>query len=387
MSYRSVIDRVRRFDAYPKTLEDFRIKTFTGAAVTIVSSAIMLLLFFSELKYYLKTEIGEELIVDISRGQKLRINIDVVFHRMSCGFLSIDAIDVSGVQQINVVHNVYKRRLNLTGAPIDDPEKEEALGNTLPSVTTQQSENMTEKCGSCYGAETEETKCCNTCEDVQDAYRLRGWAMRKLSEIAQCQLEGWAQKMKLQENEGCQVFGYLEVNRVAGNFHVAPGRSFQQHHLHVHDLLPYSSTDFNVSHTIRHLSFGTKIPGKSNPLDDTVVMTEDGAMMYQYYVKIVPTRYVRIDGRTLSTNQFSVTRHQKSIKSSSGEQGLPGLFIIYELSPLMVLYTEKQKSLTHFLTGICAIIGGVFTVAGLIDAMIYHSARAIQRKIELGKVS
>lgn len=36
-----------------------------------------------------------------------------------------------------------------------------------------------------------------------------------------------------------------------------------------------------------------------------------GATMFQYYVKIVPTTYVRKDGATLQTNQFSVTRHQK----------------------------------------------------------------------------
>ena len=39
------------------------------------------------------------------------------------------------------------------------------------------------------------------------------------------------------------------------------------------------------------------------------------------------------------------------------------------------------------MTGICAIIGGVFTVAGMIDSMVYHSAKALQKKIELGKAS
>jgi len=34
----------------------------------------------------------------------------------------------------------------------------------------------------------------------------------------------------------------------------------------------------------------------------------------------------------------------------------------------------------------CAIIGGVFTVAGMIDAMIFHSLRSWQKKNELGKL-
>ncbi|GCB79565.1 hypothetical protein scyTo_0020223 [Scyliorhinus torazame] len=89
--------------------------------------------------------------------------------------------------------------------------------------------------------------------------------------------------------------------------------------------------------------------------------------------------------QVVRTNQFSVTRHEKVANGLIGDQGLPGVFVLYELSPMMVKFTEKHRSFTHFLTGVCAIIGGVFTVASLIDSLIYHSARAIQKKIELGK--
>lgn len=113
---------------------------------------------------------------------------------------------------------------------------------------------------------------------------------------------------------------------------------------------------------------------------------ETGAMMFQHYIKIVPTTYFRSDGSQLATNQFSVTRHAKTISLFSGDSGMPGVFFSYELSPLMVKYTEKKKSFGHFATNVCAIIGGVFTVAGLIDTFLYHSVRAIQKQ-ELGKFS
>lgn len=109
--------------------------------------------------------------------------------------------------------------------------------------------------------------------------------------------------------------------------------------------------------------------------------------MFQHYIKIVPTTYVRWDGSTLLTNQFSVTRHSRQVSLFTGESGMPGIFFSYELSPLMVKYTEKEKSFGHFATNLCAIVGGVFTVAGLIDSILYHSVRAIQRKVELGKFS
>ncbi|XP_038658337.1 endoplasmic reticulum-Golgi intermediate compartment protein 3 [Scyliorhinus canicula] len=197
-----------------------------------------------------------------------------------------------------------------------------------------------DRCESCYGAESEDMKCCNTCADVREAYRRKGWAFKNADTIEQCMREGFTQKLQEQKNEGCQVYGFLEVNKVAGNFHFAPGKSFQQSHVHVHAVEIHDLQTFGLDN-----------------------------------VGIAVVR----------TNQFSVTRHEKVANGLIGDQGLPGVFVLYELSPMMVKFTEKHRSFTHFLTGVCAIIGGVFTVASLIDSLIYHSARAIQKKIELGK--
>lgn len=42
------------------------------------------------------------------------------------------------------------------------------------------------------------------------------------------------------------MYGFLDVNKVAGNFHFAPGKSFQQANVHVHDLLAFQRDSFNV---------------------------------------------------------------------------------------------------------------------------------------------
>ncbi|ESO99176.1 hypothetical protein LOTGIDRAFT_142052 [Lottia gigantea] len=387
MSGKAVFERIRQFDAYPKTLEDFRVKTFGGAAVTVVSGVIMLILFVSEINYYLTKEIQPELFVDTTRGQKLKINIDATFPKLPCSYLSIDAMDVSGEQQIDVDHHLFKHRLDKDGAAVSEtPEKHPGWLNLLLKLAVTKPLDPN-RCESCYGAETEDLKCCNTCENVREAYRRKGWAFNNPESIEQCNREGWTEKMKSQKNEGCKVYGYLEVNKVAGNFHFAPGKSFQQHHVHVHDLQAFAGQKFNLSHRINHLSFGEEYPGLVNPLDSLNIKAEEEQMMFQYFVKIVPTTYTNLRGKTVYTNQFSVTKHSKTVGGGMGETGLPGVFFMYELSPMMVKYTEKQRSFMHFLTGVCAIIGGIFTVAGLIDSMIYHSARAIQKKIDLGKAS
>lgn len=63
----------------------------------------------------------------------------------------------------------------------------------------------------------------------------------------QCKREGFLQKIKDEDGEGCNMYGFLEVNKVAGNFHFAPGKSFQQSNVHVHDLLMFQKESFNVS--------------------------------------------------------------------------------------------------------------------------------------------
>jgi hypothetical protein len=37
---------------------------------------------------------------------------------------------------------------------------------------------------------------------------------------------------------------------------------------------------FNLTHRIRHLSFGRNIPGKSNPLDGSAQIAEEGIYLY-----------------------------------------------------------------------------------------------------------
>ena len=168
---------------------------------------------------------------------------------------------------------------------------------------------------------------------------------------------------------------------MAGNFHVAPGKAFQsaQGQL-VHEFKPFDTHTYNVSHQIHSLSFGVHYPNRVNPLDGAAAVVKDGSGVFQYYVKVVPTTYQFASGLSLDSCQYSVTDQFKSAHDPAAGFVLPGVFFIYDISPIMVKFTEKTMSFSYFLTSLCAIVGGVFTTAGIVDGLVYHTAAMTQRR-------
>ena len=66
--------------------------------------------------------------------------------------------------------------------------------------------------------------CCTVCRlgrkrdgvnlQVRSAYRRRGWGFTDPQQISQCAKEGFVEKLKAQEGEGCHMWGTLAVNKV-----------------------------------------------------------------------------------------------------------------------------------------------------------------------------
>ncbi|XKL69305.1 hypothetical protein PGB90_007074 [Kerria lacca] len=259
---------------FTKPLEDFQEKTLYGGLVTILCWITIFYLTFRECCDYLKTSWKEEIFVDVSGGSKLLINLDIIVSEISCDYLALDAVDSSGDQHLHIDYNIYKRRLDLNGNPIEPPQKENIRPINKTTIVTKQ--NSSGDCGSCYGA-GEIDQCCNTCLEVKEAYSKKNWQF-KPERFVQCLGEANSNASVFQE--GCQLYGTMEVNRVGGSFHIAPGQSFSISHIHVHDVQPYSSQMFNTTHHIRHLSFGKKIMHLNNiqinPLDGYIGHAKEG---------------------------------------------------------------------------------------------------------------
>lgn len=283
-------EKLKYFDAYYKPVDDLQERTFIGGTVSILCwLTIISLSTVRCYEFFTNSETDESIYVDTSRSSKLWINIDFIIPRISCDYIALDAMDSSGEQHLHLEHNIFKRRLDLNGTPIAEP-KNEKIGMKTIVKQENNTDSTTAKpvCGSCYGAEDPllNITCCNTCEEVKEAYRLRRWQIHE-TQIEQCKSSATSQQIQKAFKEGCQIYGYMEVNRVAGSFHIAPGQSFSINYVHVHDVQPFSSSQFNTSHIIRHLSFSrTKVIGHlNNPLDGSESYAMEGNLFNAFNLR------------------------------------------------------------------------------------------------------
>lgn len=338
----------------------------------------------------------------------MEIHLNISFPRIPCEILTLDVMDLSGDQQTGIMSGVNKVRL----APVAEGSHPiEIKPLDLHAVDEVAIHLSPDYCGSCYNApappNAKKAGCCQTCEEVREAYGAISWAFGLGEGVEQCVREGYGVALSEHRAEGCRIEGDIRVNKVAGNFHIAPGRSFSNMNVHVHDLETFFNSPIEGGHTfthkIHHLRFGPKLPdlvrermrSKAfpeigmetgvNPLDGTEQATDETSYNYMYFVKVVSTAYLPlghqqqkpvsqelqgksadelvrlgtygtgIDG-SIETHQYSVTSHKRSLfggdDGKDGHKevlhargGIPGVFFSY-VSPTdaRAAMTTKQDS-------------------------------------------
>ncbi|KAI4295070.1 hypothetical protein MLD38_021548 [Melastoma candidum] len=334
---------LKSIDAFPRAEDHLLLKTQSGALVSIVGLVIMGILFLHELRYYFTTYTVHQMSVDLKRGETLPIHINITFPSLPCDVLSVDAIDMSGKHEVDLDTNIWKLRINSYGQIIgteylsDLVEKGHAHHNH--DDDKEHHEHSNEKAHG-HGFD-------------QDAENM----VKKV-------------KQALAHGEGCRVYGVLDVQRVAGNFHI----SVHGLNIFVAQMIFEGSNHVNVSHTIHDLSFGPKYPGLHNPLDGTERILHGASGTFKYYIKIVPTEYRYISREVLPTNQFSVTEYFTPM--TEFDRNWPAVYFLYDLSPITVTIKEERRSFLHFITRLCAVLGGTFALTGMLDRWMYRLIEA-----------
>jgi len=178
------------------------------------------------------------------------------------------------------------------------------------------------------------------------------------------------------EHPGCQVSGYLMVNRVPGNFHIEA--KSKNHNL--------NAAMTNLTHVVNHLSFGDPIEGTNHktkrilkqvpqehqqfsPMDGTMYSTPDYHQAFHHYIKVVSTHLNM--GKSEANNMVTYQFLEQSQVVYYDVVNVPEARFSYDLSPMSVVVQKEGRKWYDYLTSLCAIIGGTFTTLGLIDATLY----------------
>ena len=116
--------RFASLDVYPKTLQEFRQRTLTGAIVSITTVTLIVLLAAVEIIDFAQLKTHEHLYVDTSRGQQLRINVNITFPALPCSVIQLDTLDLSGNHAPDQARTITKTQLNAKGERMSQASQE-----------------------------------------------------------------------------------------------------------------------------------------------------------------------------------------------------------------------------------------------------------------------
>jgi hypothetical protein len=292
----------------------------------------MAYLFISELVLFLTPEISHEMFVDsppdtADRHASLQINLNVSMPAMPCAVTSVDAQDIMGGHIVDYGGRLHKTRLDKNG-------------NVKRGLNGQ-----------------------NAPVDGGDPMEQIG--------------------------EGCLVQGNIVIKRVPGNIHISA-------HAHAHLLNAFfggAPERMNVSHIVHNLWFGETTDlmevetAETTPLKGAKRISyaeglqQGEGKSYEYFINIVPTQYHKLNGQISHLFQYVANSNEVV-----GRYKIPAVYFRYELSGVTVKFHYKRKSFAHFLVQICAIIGGVFTVLGLLNSVVHSSLKRFMKKAEINKL-
>ena len=186
---------------------------------------------------------------------------------------------------------------------------------------------------------------------------------------------------------GCMISGLLHVQK-------APGMLVIQAKSDGHE---FNWETMDVSHTVNHLSFGPflsetdwmvmppHIAASVGSLDDKAYSSDQHVpTTHEHYVKVVRHEVTPPSAWKIKpVLAYGYVVHSNNIQKA-GE--VPTVRVNYDILPIVVQFSEKKQAFYHFITQLCAIVGGVFTVAGIVASITDKGINMVKKKQELGKL-
>ncbi|XP_023392914.1 endoplasmic reticulum-Golgi intermediate compartment protein 1 [Pteropus vampyrus] len=385
----------RRFDIYRKVPKDLTQPTYTGAIISICCCVFILFLFLSELTGFLTTEVVNELYVDDpdkDSGGKIDVSLNISLPNLHCELVGLDIQDEMGRHEVGHIDNSMKIPLNGgAGCRFEGQFSiNKVPGNfhvSTHSATAQpQNPDMTHVIHKLSFGDTLQVS------GTRSGRHGWGWTYKgcvfclPLAQRDALQRESPA--LSLCSITRPSVLFLLKEATVSSPYEMRGGPAFSDVELGPEKPLvqgpPADLSNSTVQPTPSPapsallLSAHCASPASPRPVLSAALASHD------YILKIVPTVYEDKSGKQQYSYQYTVANKEYVAYSHTGRI-IPAIWFRYDLSPITVKYTERRQPLYRFITTICAIIGGTFTVAGILDSCIFTASEA-WRKIQLGKM-
>lgn len=196
-----------------------------------------------------------------------------------------------------------------------------------------------------------------------------------------------------EEHPGCQIAGHILLHKAPGNFHV-------QARSPSHDL---DASMTNVSHIIHTLSVGNPYAAKQlsrnfeipdaikqnfNPIDGNAYVSHIHHEAHHHYLKIVTTQTEETRDKKLPKTDSDALRFNRDYKAYQllhnsqlayyDKDVVPEAKFIYDLSPISITYKIQKRHWYDYITSVMAIIGGTFTLFGMLEATV--NAAVVNRR-------
>lgn len=404
---------MQNFDAFAKPMQEFQVKTKIGGYISITTVVVILYLMVSEIFFFMEVDQKDEMVVDLAQDhQMLDETIILTLPDLPCSIVGMNVVHSKNSENVmHVSHKIIKTRFvwdkatqtkKNIGTPIraglhkiaaSAGEFSDHLAANFEPETMGHA-NKRARCMSCYQSTADEDDCCNTCDEVKNAFAAKKWKMATDHAVEQCQDETY-KSFPVQEEEGCMLEISLQKKKVPAIIQIGMMSDFNK------DLLPKTFAAkaaqgyISFTHRVEKMRFGPEFPGFIPVLDGLEQKHEHVPLIeswgdqkmesqsehWQYELHLIPTDYQSPMGRVTESHQYSTTHYVKGLNVKQRHRDLPpaGIFFRYEFTAFKVKWKLSYKSFTHFLTNVCAILGGIYAFFGMLDNILYTVSKGMTR--------
>jgi len=317
---------IRSLDFFQKISVDNLTKpTLVGSILSMSAISIIVFLLFREISHLFSPIVkkSSDVIQDRDHHSKINVNLEINFPNIPCNLISVDQEDSIGNHRMDISDSLAKDYLDKDGKLSVYNSNENGIESLIQAVT---------------------------------------------------------------QNKGCKIHGVVSISKVPGDIHI----SFHNYGYLYNSLMIDRKDLFDklqLNHKLNSLTFGD-VANNQNLLRKFDFSIEDNKINsfnqnsnlpsfldekkrknYMYFIKLIPHRfrdtfYAKED----IGYQYSMT--SRSADLDEEEIRMPVVIIQYDFSPISMVLRLESTSLLHFLTNVCAIVGGVYVFFSILNRFL-----------------